>query len=224
MSKVFTHDALEQASLQEPKALEFVKTLHRLYCRLSGVLNPPSHTATPEVWIENRYTYKQQEDFLCFDCDFDNNDDDDDDIPTTAAADLLLSLINQVPATSSPPPPTPLSQFNFSYIDVTPPRTTPSTSVDSDIVSSKPISCDKYSTATLSTTSLERTTSYSLLSSHLLVPSQFIKLSYGDEQYCAFLHQNRDLLHCRRQFQTPLPRPSFPLYVLRPQDLFLLTK
>ena len=34
MSKVFTHDALEQALLQEPKTLEFVKTLHRLYCLL----------------------------------------------------------------------------------------------------------------------------------------------------------------------------------------------
>eukprot|EP00751_Fragilariopsis_kerguelensis_P030908 CAMPEP_0170925016 /NCGR_PEP_ID=MMETSP0735-20130129/12028_1 /TAXON_ID=186038 /ORGANISM="Fragilariopsis kerguelensis, Strain L26-C5" /LENGTH=565 /DNA_ID=CAMNT_0011325007 /DNA_START=152 /DNA_END=1845 /DNA_ORIENTATION=- len=106
---------------------------------------------------------------------------------TTAAADLLLSLIHQVQATSSPPPPTPLSQFNFSYIDVKPPRTTPSPSDDSDIAPSKPISCDKDTTAILSPTSLERTTSYSLLSSHLLVPSQFIKLSYGDEQYCTVL-------------------------------------
>ena len=49
MSKVFTHDTLEQALLQEPKALEFVKTLHRLYSLLSRVLIPPTHIATPEV-------------------------------------------------------------------------------------------------------------------------------------------------------------------------------
>jgi len=143
--------------------------------------------------------YKQQEDYLCFDGDFDDNDNDDDDTdsskvplpsiipttpPTTAASDLLLTLINQVPATPPSPSQLPLSQFNFSYIDVTPPRTTPGPSADSDIVPFKPIPCDEYSTATLPTTSLERTTSYSLLSSQLLVPSQFIKLSYGDDHYC----------------------------------------
>ena len=79
MSKVFTHDALEQASLQDSKALEFVKILHRLYSLLSDVLIPPTHIATPEVWIENRYTYKQQVDYLCFDADFDNDDDADND-------------------------------------------------------------------------------------------------------------------------------------------------
>ena len=129
ISKVFTHDALEQASLQEPIALEFVKTLHRLYGLLSGVLTPPSHNATPEVWIENRYTYKQQVDYLCFDRDFDNNDHDDKDnddetpttTPTTPAADLLLTLINQISPIPSPTVPvSTLTPFNFSYITVTP--------------------------------------------------------------------------------------------------------
>ena len=34
MSKIFTHHAQEQALLQGPKALEFIKTLHQLYCLL----------------------------------------------------------------------------------------------------------------------------------------------------------------------------------------------
>ena len=37
MSTESTHDAREQAALQGPKALEFVKTLHRLYCLLRQV-------------------------------------------------------------------------------------------------------------------------------------------------------------------------------------------
>jgi len=111
--------------------------------------------------------------------------------PTTAVADLLLSLINQVPVTSPPPSPLLLSPFNVSYIDVTPQQTTtdPSTDSDTTISSSSALSittipCDDYGTATLSTTSLERITSYSLLLLHLLIPSQFIKLSYGDDHYC----------------------------------------
>ena len=63
MSTVFTHDAREQALLQGPKALEFVKTLHRLYYLLHGVLIQSNHIVPPEVFIENRYTYKQQEDY-----------------------------------------------------------------------------------------------------------------------------------------------------------------
>jgi len=190
--------------------------------------NLPVTSSASEGLIESSPeppTYKHQEHYLCFDHDFDTEEDEAADLwlrlrhesslresplytqasslpsithtttPTTAAADLLLTLINQVPATS---PPSPLSPFNFSYIDVTPPQTTPSPSDDSDIVPSKLISCDKYSTATLSTTSLERTTSYSLLSSHLLVPSQFIKLSYGDKKYCTVLTSK----------QTPATLPS----------------
>ena len=162
MSRVFTHNALKQASLQESKALEFVTTLHQLYCLLSGVLIPPTHIATPEVAIENRYTYKQQEDYLCFDRDFDNNDhddkDDDDETPTTTpttpAADLLLTLINQIPSIPSPTPPasTP-TPFNFSYIKVNPTQTTTVTTVP----------CDKSGTTVPSTAPLERITSYSLL-------------------------------------------------------------
>ena len=129
-----------------------------------------SHTATPEVWIENRYTYKQQEDYLCFDGDFDNDDDDDKDdedeipttTPTTAAADLLLTLINQIPPIPSPPPPpSPPSLFNFFNIEVTPPRTT----------TVKTIPFYDSGAAVLSTPPLERITSYSLLSPHLLMPS-----------------------------------------------------
>ena len=97
-----------------------------------------THIASPEVLIENRYTYKQQQDYLCFDGDFDNDDDDDipTTTPTTATADLLLTLINQIPPIPSPPPPppSPPSLFNFSYIDVTPPRTTTDPSTDSDTV------------------------------------------------------------------------------------------
>ena len=124
MTKVFTHDTREQALLQGPKALEFVKTLHRLYCLLPGVLIQSNYIVSPEVLIENYYMYKQQEDYLRFDGDFDNDDDVDDEVgsnvllppsiiptttPTTAAADLLLSLINQVPATSPPLSPPSLS-------------------------------------------------------------------------------------------------------------------
>ena len=118
MSKLFTHDAQEQALLQGPKAFEFVKTLHQLYCLLCGVLIQSNHIVSPEIFPVNCYIYKQQEDYLCFDGDFDNdNGDDDRDVskasllpsiiptttPTTAASDLLLILINQVPVT--PPPP-----------------------------------------------------------------------------------------------------------------------
>ena len=59
MSTVFTHDTQEQALLQRPKALEFVKTLHRLYSLLSKVLIQATNIVPPEVLIENRYTYKQ---------------------------------------------------------------------------------------------------------------------------------------------------------------------
>jgi len=201
MSKVFTHDAQEQALLQGPKALEFVKILHRLYCLLCRVLTQSNHIVAPEVFIENCYTYKQEEEYLCFYGDFYNdNDDNDIDVskillpsiipttpPTTAASNLLLTLINQVPPTPLPPSQLPLSLFNFSYIEVTPPQTTLGPSADSDIVLLKPISCDKYGTAYLRTTLLERITSYSLLSSQLLIPSQFIKLSYGDDHYCTVL-------------------------------------
>ena len=124
----------------------------------------------PEVFIENRYTYKQQEDYLCFDGDFDNdNDNDDTDASkapfsliisttptTTAASNLLLTLINQVSATLPPPSPLPLSPFNFSYIDATPPQTTHGPSRDSATVPFKPIPCDEYSSVTLPTTSLEK--------------------------------------------------------------------
>ena len=138
-------------------------------------------------------TYKHQEHYLCFDHDLDIEDDEEAELlwlrlrhesslresplytqasplpsitptttPTTAAADLLLTLINQVPAAS---PPSPLILFNFSYIDVTPPQTTPGPSADSDTVTSsssalviKTVPYNDYGTATLPTTSLERTT------------------------------------------------------------------
>jgi len=194
MSTVFTHDTREQALLQGPKALEFVKTLQRLYYLLQGVLVQSNYIVATEFFIENSYTYKRQEDYLCFDGDFDNdNDDDDTDAskapfpsiifttpPTTAASNLLLTLINQVSATLPPPSQLPPSPFNFSYIDATPPQTTHGPSRDSDTVPFKPIPYDEDGTATLPTTSLERSTSYSLLSSELLIPSQFIKLSYGE--------------------------------------------
>jgi len=159
----------------------------------------PTNIVPPEVLIESCYTYKQQEDYLCFDCDFNNDDDADDEtgsnvsippsiIPTTttttAAADLLLSLINQVPATSSPPSPTSLSPFNFSYINVTPPQTTSDPSTDSNTVRS-------------SSSDRAMKTLYALLSSHLLIPSQFIKLPHGDNHYCTVLTSTkRGLLQC----------------------------
>ena len=170
---------------------------------------PPTHIATPEVWIENRCTYKQQEDCLCFVCDFDNDDNDDDDddddddnddiptiIPTTIVADLLLILINQISPIPSPPPPlpSPPSPFNLSYIKVTPPQTTTDPSTDSDTVTPsssalviKTIPCYNSGTVILSTSSLERITLYSLLSPHLLIPSQFIRLSYGKDHYCTVI-------------------------------------
>ena len=144
-----------------------------MYGLLSGVLTPPTHIATPEVWIENRYTYKQQEDYLCFDCDFDNNDDDDDydeaeiptTTPTTPAADLLLTIINQMPPIPSPTvPASTLTPFNFSYIKVNPPQTTTVTTIPRY----------KSGTTVFSTAPSERITSYSLLSPHLLIPSQFV--------------------------------------------------
>ena len=163
-------------------------------------------------FIENRYTYKQQQDYLCFDGDFDNDDDDDDDDDddkihttalTTAAADLLLTLINEVPATL-PPPPLPLSLFTFSYIDVTQPQTTTSLSTDSDTVTSLSLSlvittipCDESGTATLPTTLLKRIISYSLLSMHLLIPSQFIELAYGDNHYCTVSTSKKGLFQRR---------------------------
>ena len=164
-----------------------------------------NHIVSPEVFIENRYTYKQQEDYSCFDGDFDNDDDVDDKAgsnvslrpsiipittPTTAVANLLLTLINQVSVTSPPPSPSSLGPFNFSYIGVTPPKTKTDPFTDSDTVISsssvlaiKAILCDNYGTVILPTTSFERNTPYSLLLSHLLIPSQFIKLSYGEDHY-----------------------------------------
>ena len=134
-----------------------------MYGLLSGVLTPPTHIATPEVWIENQYTYKQQEDHLCFDYDFDNNDNDDDydedeiptTTPTTPAADLLLTIISQIPPIPSPTvPASTLTPFNFSYITATPTQTT----------TVPTIPCHKSGTIGLSSSSLERVTSYSLLS------------------------------------------------------------
>ena len=93
MSTVFTHDAREQALLQGPKALEFVKTLHRLYCLLRRVLTQSDHIVATEIFIENRYTYKQQEDYLCFDGDFDDNDNNDDD--TDASKVPLPSIVGE---------------------------------------------------------------------------------------------------------------------------------
>ena len=70
------------------------------------------------------------------------NDDDADDgdndyipttSPTTAAADLLLTVINQIlPIPSPSPPPSPSSPFNFSYSEVTSPRTTNDSSTNSE--------------------------------------------------------------------------------------------
>ena len=61
MSEVPTHDAWEQALLQGPKAPEFVSTLLRLYHLLQPLLIQSNHFLPPEVFIENCYTYKQQE-------------------------------------------------------------------------------------------------------------------------------------------------------------------
>ena len=192
MSEVSTHNAREQVLLQGPKALDFVKTLHRLYCLLQGVLTQSNHIVSLEVLIENRYRYKQQEAYLCFDGDFDNDNNVDDEAgsnvslppsiiptttPTTTAANLLLSLINQVPATSPPPSPPLLSPFNFSYIDVTPSQTTTHPSTDSGIVISSSLAlsiktnpCDNYDTA-IFLTLFDRITSCALLSLHLLISS-----------------------------------------------------
>ena len=72
----------------------------------------------------------------------------------TAAVNLLLTLINQVHATPPLSPTLLLSLFNFSYIDVTPPRTTTVPCDDSNTV--PPSSCvylkyamDKYSLQSL---------------------------------------------------------------------------
>ena len=157
-------------------------------------------------FIENLYTYKQQENYLCCDGDFDNDNYIVDDAgsnvslnpsiiptttPTTAAANLLFSLINHVLATSPPPSPSSLSPFNFSYINITPRQTTtdPSTDLDTVISSSSALAintnfCDNYDTSIPPTTLFERITSYALLSSHVLIPSQFIKLPYGEDNYC----------------------------------------
>jgi len=126
-----------------------------------------NHTSSSEGFIESvpePLTYRHQEHYLCFDGDFDNDGDDDaTTTPTTAATDLLLTVINQVPATLPPPPPLPLSPFNFSYIAVTPPRTTPGPSTDLDTVTSsssalaiKAVPCDDSGTVILPTTSSER--------------------------------------------------------------------
>ena len=118
---------------------------------------------------------------------------------TTAAANLLLILIIQVPVTTLPPPSL-LSPFNFSYIEVTPPRTTTGSYADSDTVipassalAIKTVSYDDSGTAIIPTTLLERTISYSLLSLYLLIPSQLIKLLYGDNHYCTVLKSKRRL-------------------------------
>ena len=211
MSKVFTHDAWEHDLLQGRKALELVKSLHRLYCLLRGVLIQSTHIVSPEGLIENRYTYKQQQEYLCFDGNFDSDNDDDNEIPTTTptstVVDLLLILINQVPATI-PPPPSLLSPFNFSYINVTTPRTTTDSFTDSDTVTPSSsalaittIPCYDSGTAILSTSSLERITSYSLLSPHVLIPSQFIILLYGEDIIVQFQYWNRGLVSRRYQLR-----------------------
>ena len=170
---------------------------------------------TPEVLIENRYTYKQQTYYLCFDCDFDNDDDDDDDdiptiTPTIAAANLLLTLINQIPPIPSPPPPpSPPSPFNFSYIEVTPPRTTTDQSTDSDTdtpsslaLAIKTIPCYNSGKAIFPISTSGRIISYALLSPHLLIPSQFIRLLYGEDYYCTVP------ISKQRLGLTPLSTPS----------------
>ena len=118
-------------------------------------------------------TYKQEEDYLCFDCYFDNNDNDADDvdndyIPTTSpttAADLLLTVINQIPPIPSPSP-SPSSPFIFSYSEVTPPQTTNDSSTNSAIFTPsrsvptiKTTPCYASGTVILSTSPLERITS-----------------------------------------------------------------
>ena len=143
-----------------------------------------NHILSPEVFIENHYTYKQQENYLCFDGDFDNDNDDDGEIPTTTptttSADLLLILKNQLPATPPPllPSSSSLSLFNFSYINVTLSQTTPGPFTKSDkvtfsssVLAIKTVPCDDSGTVIFLTISLERITAYSLLSSHLLIPS-----------------------------------------------------
>ena len=66
----------------------------------------------------------------------------------------------------------------------------------------KTVPCDDSGTAIIPPTLLERITSYSLLSLYLLIPSQFIKLSYGDGNYCTIpILKKRFIL-------TPLSFPS----------------
>ena len=134
-----------------------------------------------------------------------------------AATDLLITLINQVLATF-PPSSLPLSLFNFSYIDTTPPpppQTTTSPSTNSDVITSsslilaiQTVPCDDYGTAILLTTLLDRFTSYSLLSSHLLIPSQFVKLPYGDNHYCTFLITKQRLVTMQSSIITTIYKTS----------------
>ena len=214
------------------RCLSYSHTTHKnkLYyrdqrcCLLRGLLIQSNYIVSTAVLIKKRYMYKRQEDYLYFDCDFDNDDDVDDvagsnvslpqskiptATPTTAATDLLLYLIDQIPATSPLPLQPSLSLFKISYIDVTPTQTTtdPSTDLDKVISSSsawvlKTDSCDDHDTTIIPTTWFERITSYALLPLHVLIPSQFIKLSYNEDNYCTvpISKQRLDL--------TPLSKPS----------------
>ena len=80
MSEVFTHNAQEEDLLQGSQALEFVKTLHWLYCLLQPILIQSNHLFSTEGFIESLLeppTYKQKEYHLCFGGDFDNDSDAD---------------------------------------------------------------------------------------------------------------------------------------------------
>ena len=125
--------------------------------------------------------------------------------PTVALAPCLL--INRIP----PPPPSssPPSLFNFSYINITPPRTSTDQSTDSNTVTPSSsalaittIPCYDFGIAILPTTSFERTISYALLSSHLLILSQFIKLSYCEDLYFT--------VSTSKQKLGPTPVPPIP--------------
>ena len=65
----------------------------------------------------------------------------------------------------------------------------------------------------LSITLLGRITSYSLLLSHLLIPSQFIKLSYGKDHYCT--------VSTLKQRLGPTPVPPIPKTITKISTPFL---
>ena len=56
MSEVFTNNAREKALLQGPKALQFIKTLHELYCLLYCLLQllliQSNYIFSPEVLLK----------------------------------------------------------------------------------------------------------------------------------------------------------------------------